>query len=148
MAVTAKFVLNRAATISGTYSMGGAGPSQWDCSGFVGYCVGYGYGNHPIYTGNERNELIKLGFKDVTGSVNLSTGAGMKPGDVLIYNKPGTQGTGADGHTEIYHGNGYTIGARGPSGTAVGTLAVVGRVGWQICMRPKGGVALIRWESL
>ena len=147
MAVTASFVLNRAKSITGTYLMGGAGPTFWDCSGFVGYCVGYEYGYHGMFTGDEQFKLADLGFRNVTDSVNLGSGAGMKPGDVLIYNKPGTSGAGADGHTEIYYGDGWTIGARGPQGTAVGTLALVGRVRWQVCRRPKGGVALIRWDS-
>lgn len=36
------------------------------------------------YTGNMRNAFLSKGFKDVTSSCNLSTGAGMKKGDVLL----------------------------------------------------------------
>lgn len=38
------------------------------------------------YTGNMYNIFLKCGFKDVTTSVNLSTGAGLKKGDVLLNN--------------------------------------------------------------
>ena len=43
-------------------------------------------------TGNMYNAFLKAGFRDVTASVNLVTGAGMEPGDVLL--KP-------YGHTEM-----------------------------------------------
>lgn len=36
------------------------------------------------YTGNMYNVFIKCGFKDVTSSINLSTGSGLKAGDVLL----------------------------------------------------------------
>lgn len=36
------------------------------------------------YTGNMYNVFLKQGFKDVTSSVNLSTGSGLKAGDVLL----------------------------------------------------------------
>ena len=36
------------------------------------------------YTGNMRKAFLACGFKDVTNQVNLATGAGMQPGDVLL----------------------------------------------------------------
>ncbi len=36
------------------------------------------------YTGNMYNAFLKQGFKDVTSSVNLATGKGLKKGDVLL----------------------------------------------------------------
>ncbi len=36
------------------------------------------------YTGNMRKAFLACGFKDVTKQVNLATGAGMQPGDVLL----------------------------------------------------------------
>jgi hypothetical protein len=36
------------------------------------------------YTGNMRPAFLKCGFKDVTGRVNLATGAGLEAGDVLL----------------------------------------------------------------
>lgn len=36
------------------------------------------------YTGNMRKAFLACGFKDVTAQVNLRTGGGMQPGDVLL----------------------------------------------------------------
>lgn len=36
------------------------------------------------YTGNMRQAFLACGFRDVTAQVNLATGAGMQPGDVLL----------------------------------------------------------------
>ena len=36
------------------------------------------------YTGDMRGDMLRRGFIDVTASVNLSTGAGMQEGDVLL----------------------------------------------------------------
>ena len=36
------------------------------------------------YTGNMYSVFLKCGFKDVTSSVNLATGSGLKAGDVLL----------------------------------------------------------------
>lgn len=55
------------------------------------------------YTGNMYNAFIKAGFQDVTNKINLRTGAGLKRGDVLLNVKY---------HTEIYIGNGKSVGAR------------------------------------
>lgn len=40
--------------------------------------------NGATYTGNMYNVFIKCGFRDVTPSVNLATGAGLCRGDVLL----------------------------------------------------------------
>ena len=40
--------------------------------------------NGATYTGNMYNVFLACGFKDVTSSVNLSTGAGLQRGDVLL----------------------------------------------------------------
>lgn len=147
MAVRAKDIIDRAMSISGTYLMGGGGPHFWDCSGFVGYCVTGSY-SHPFATAGEGPYLSGLGFKDVSGSVNFATGAGMKKGDILIWNKG--DGLGANGHTEIYWGGGTTLGASGSQGRPVGMARgprSVSYTPWQQCWRPKSGVALVRWES-
>lgn len=39
------------------------------------------------YTGNMYSVFIKQGFKDVTSSVDLATGSGLKSGDVLLNHK-------------------------------------------------------------
>lgn len=55
--------------------------------------------NGATYTGNMYAVFTKTGFKDVTSSVNLRTGAGLKRGDVLLNHKR---------HTAIYIGNHQT----------------------------------------
>lgn len=55
------------------------------------------------YTGNMYNVFLKCGFKNVTNTVNLKNGKGLKRGDVLLN---------PNHHTEIYIGNGKNAGAR------------------------------------
>lgn len=74
---------------------------DYDCSSFVSTALKEAGFNVSIFsTTNEISELEKAGFKKVEGA-NLSTGDGLKPGDVLY----------KDGHTEFYTGNGKTLGA-------------------------------------
>lgn len=56
--------------------------------------------NGATYTENMYSVFVKLGFKDVTNSVNLSTGVGLKRGDVLLNKKR---------HTAMYCGNGKEV---------------------------------------
>ena len=44
------------------------------------------------YTGNLREVALSCGFEDVTKKVNLSTGAGLMKGDILMYHKSGNIG--------------------------------------------------------
>ena len=68
--------------------------------------------NGATYTENMYSVFIKLGFKDVTNSVNLSTGAGLKRGDVLLNKKR---------HTAMYCGDGKEVEASiNEKGTATG----------------------------
>lgn len=88
------------------------GTPDYDCSSFV--LSAYKHAGVDIggatYTGNMKSELLKHGFSDVTKSVNLNTGAGLQPGDILLYHLSGTQG-----HTAMYVGNGKIVHARGQS---------------------------------
>lgn len=59
--------------------------------------------NGATFTGNMYNAFIKSGFEDVTHTVNLTTGQGLKRGDVLLN---------TINHTEIYIGSGKNVGAR------------------------------------
>lgn len=56
--------------------------------------------NGATYTGNMYQVFIKCGFKDVTASVNLSTGAGLKRSDVLLNHVH---------HVAMYCGNGQEV---------------------------------------
>lgn len=53
--------------------------------------------NGATYTGNMKSVFLRNGFKDVTKSVNLSTGEGLVAGDVLLNEVH---------HTAMYVGNG------------------------------------------
>lgn len=49
------------------------------------------------YTGNMLSPLLKAGFKDVTSSVNLRTGKGLRKGDIVLRPKTNTR----NGHVAI-----------------------------------------------
>jgi hypothetical protein len=64
------------------------------------------------YTGNMLSVFLSCGFEDVTGTVNLATGAGLRRGDVLLNTAH---------HTAMYCGNGREVEASiNEKGTAVG----------------------------
>lgn len=64
------------------------------------------------YTGNMYSVFLTCGFKDVTKSVNLATGAGLKRGDVLLNHVH---------HTAMFCGNGKEVEASiNEKGTATG----------------------------
>ena len=83
------------------------GNPDFDCSSLANHVVNNAgipvkkYG--ATYTGNMYRAYIKAGFKDVTNQVNLSTGYGLKRGDILLNHK---------NHVEIHIGNGKNVGAR------------------------------------
>lgn len=59
--------------------------ADYDCSSFV--ISAYRAAGVPLectYTGDMRGDMLRRGFADVTASVNLSTGAGVQEGDVLL----------------------------------------------------------------
>jgi len=58
---------------------------DYDCSSAV--ISSYKQAGVPLsctYTGDMRQDMLRHGFRDVTGSVNRSNGSGMLPGDVLL----------------------------------------------------------------
>ena len=65
--------------------------------------------NHPYpwYTGTLYSYFTAEGFRDVTSSINLSTGEGLQKGDILL-------NTGE--HTEMYIGDGYNVSASSARG--------------------------------
>lgn len=92
------------------------GPVNYDCSGLV--ITAWNKAGVPVkkngatYTGNMYDALIKSGFSDVTKLVNLSTGKGLKRGDVLLQ---------PFHHTAMYCGNNKMVQASiNEKGTAKG----------------------------
>lgn len=71
-----------------------------DCSEMAAICVNIAFLKEVVpswnYTGNQKANMRKLGFSDVTGAVNLQTGEGLLPGDILLRES---------GHTAIYIGS-------------------------------------------
>jgi len=99
---------NIAADDTHGYSQASRWGRDYDCSSFIISALDAGgfpmklYG--ATYTGNMGSALAKCGFKRVNenGRVNLTSGAGLQAGDILL--NPAT-------HTEMYIGGGYTVGA-------------------------------------
>lgn len=86
---------------------------DYDCSSLI--ISAYKTAGVPLTctnTSNMRGNMLDNGFRDVTGTVNLVTGAGLQPGDVLLHETR---------HTVMSVGNGQIVHAReNESGGATG----------------------------
>ena len=77
---------------------------DYDCSSFL--ITAWQQAGVPVktngasYTGDMRKAFLRSGFENVKGSVNLSSGSGLKKGDVLL--KEGS-------HVVMYIGNGQIV---------------------------------------
>lgn len=93
------------------YSMGGrTGNPDYDCSSFVFYALknsGYDVGDWPFSTDGMPSTLQRLGFT----MIPFPSEDQLQPGDIMWWD-----GSGSDGHTEIYIGNGQRVGAHGCHG--------------------------------
>lgn len=81
------------------------GNPDYDCSSLVITC--YKMAGVPLtstYTGNMKQDFLSHGFVDVLPNVNITTGAGLAVGDVLLNEIH---------HTAIYVGNGNMVEATG-----------------------------------
>ena len=95
----------RALEIAADDSHGYDQTSRWgpdyDCSSLV--ISAFRKAGVPLsctYTGNMRSDMMRCGFVDATGSVDLGTGAGLERGDVLLNHVH---------HTAMYIGDGQLV---------------------------------------
>lgn len=122
--------------------------ADYDCSSFV--ISAWQQAGVPVrtsgasYTGNMYYAFLNCGFRDVTNSINLSTGANLQKGDVVLNTKH---------HTEMYIGNGKMVKASinelggvtgGKTGDQTGREIYVGNYykpscGWDYVLRYYGG---------
>lgn len=89
------------------YQWGGNGPQDYDCSGLVNaawIAAGVNVNDRKRNTTQTiRTEYARHGFVNVTGSVNLNTGSGLQPGDVLVNEQ---------NHMAMFIGGGKIVQAR------------------------------------
>lgn len=124
------------------YSMANRGydmnASFYDCSSFQGVINGiYSCPATPsmvsVYTGYGYKHLAFPGL------------GALKKGDVLVYNKPGTSGEGANGHTAMYAGNGMFLECHG--GVGPDYRGAWGDGYWQDVLRnPRSGIYITHWN--
>ena len=87
---------------------------DYDCSSMVIQCLQDAgipaRDRGATFTGNMREVLLSCGFRNVTDSCELSTGEGLRRGDILLHDRD---------HTAIYIGSGQLVHARSSEGNTL-----------------------------
>lgn len=97
---------------------------DYDCSSLV--ITAYIDAGIPLqctYTGNMRSDMFKHGFAVASG-INLTTGEGLRPGDVLLNEQH---------HTALYIGDGRIVHARGNERDGITGGKTGDQTGKEIC---------------
>lgn len=93
------------------------GEIGYDCASLVFYALkntGYDLNGYPFTTYNMGEVLMGLGFTRLTYAEAIESG--LKEGDILVVNNDASETY----HTEIYIGNGQTVGAKHSDGWGIG----------------------------
>lgn len=107
------------------YDQGSRWAPDYDCSSLV--ISAFKQAGVPLtctYTGNMRSDMLMNGF--VPAPVNLATGAGLQPGDVLLNELK---------HTALYIGNGQVVHAAGNEWGGATGGKTGDQTGGEICVR-------------
>ena len=91
------------------------------------------------YTGNMKLDFLQHGFRNVIYEVNIVTGAGMKPGDVLLNEVH---------HTAMYIGNGKIVHATGNELGGVTGGKPGDQTGREICIAPYYNYGRDGWDCV
>lgn len=126
------------------YDQGSRWGPDYDCSSLV--ISAYKQAGVPLqstYTGNMKSDFLRHGFADVTNSVNLASGAGLRPGDVLLNEAH---------HTAMYVGNGQIVEATGNEAGGVTGGKTGDQTGREIAVNPyrnfgQGWDCVLRYEQ-
>lgn len=93
------------------------------------------------YTDNMRAAFLECGFEDITSEINLSTGSGLKKGDVLIRKKTASR----DGHAAlVQEDDGTTVEAMDSAHGIVANVAYR-NAGWNYILRYSSNSGSASW---
>lgn len=101
--------------------------------------------NGATYTGDMKSVFIRCGFKDVTAGINLSTGSGLKRGDVLLNQVHHTAmycGSGKEVEASINEKGGATGGVTGDQTGREFWIRSYRNYPWDTVLRYEGGSGL------